>query len=666
MEPLEFLGGKYQQPEQIVPGDVQTFRAQEAETGRTVFVHRVSTTSGDPQQAALLRLVLLGVFRSPTARNQMLDFGEEPGFCYVVTESAPKCLLLREWLQFELDSAASGRAGDRPKPAASSNDVVDADQKFPVNRPAPDEKEAKTGGDNKAGPQVLRSGAVPFVIREQPVKPTAASPAAPNLTAPPRVEPVRKDPTPVEPTSPQPTWEFGPEAAKVDAKPEPRPEPVRPKVEPVAPPPSHEPGEFTRFFKGGLPPAAPGRPDAFRSQDRPSHGHGPVQRPSNSPSNPGGKTEPGEFTRIFMKSAGEQPPPVAPAPISRPEFNAPSRTGFPDSGKFGSNNAFESPRVERLPDLSNRPSDLPSMFQMNAEAPTPMRSAAQEPGEYTRMFGKGGAAPPPQAPSAVGPLPSFRTDDPLGGTNFGMPSAPTPVAPPPPSGPSEFTRVMMGNRPQEPGAGQGAAGMAAPPAGGAPAGMGAPPAMGKPPAMPAQFPGMGGGAPAAPAGGHPMGTPGPAGHGGEGMGGAPMGGNMGGVRVTPMNPMYGMGAMGGMGGGMGQMSTNLGGMGSAGASMGNPMLGQAGHMGVMTPMGQMQVGGGSMQPMGQPGAPAGHPGAAGHNAGGHPAMPGKFPGALPKAPTTGLGAKGKLLILFAVLGVLAVAMVLFVIFSGHK
>ena len=39
---------------------------------------------------------------------------------------------------------------------------------------------------------------------------------------------------------------------------------------------------------------------------------------------------------------------------------------------------------------------------------------------------------------------------------------------------------------------------------------------------------------------------------------------------------------------------------------------------------------------------------------------------LPKAPTTGLGSKGKLLILFAVLGVLALAMVLFVIFASHK
>jgi hypothetical protein len=140
-----------------------------------------------------------------------------------------------------------------------------------------------------------------------------------------------------------------------------------------------------------------------------------------------------------------------------------------------------------------------------------------------------------------------------------------------------------------------------------------------------------------------------------------MGGGMGPVQVTPINPMHGVG---GAGMGMGQgVSTNLGGLGSAGASMGNPMLGQAGHMGIMTPLGRAQMGGGSMQPAGHPGTSEGHQG--GPAAGGH-AMPGKLPGALPSAPTTGLGSKGKLLILFAVLGVLAIAMVLFVIFASHK
>lgn len=665
MEPQEFLGGKYQELELIVPGEVQTFRARETATGRVVFAHRVSTSGGEAQQAALLRLLLQGIFRSPSAKSQVLDFGEEPGFCYVVTESLPQCLLLREWLQFELDSAKQERGAQASKPAESA--AADTEPKPPAVSPS-ESRDMKASPDNKVTVE-RKVGPVPFVIREQPVRPAAgtASPSRPEV--------LRKDSTPAIPPKIEPVRELEPEPVKLQAKPEPvpappnvdpikepKPEPAKPKAEPVSPGPSQsEPGEFTRFFKGGLPPSAPSRPEAFRSQDRPSHGFGPVQRPSNPPSLPP-KNEPGEFTRVFMKSGGQPATPAAPPkmPVQPPSNLSSTGTGFPDSGDFATN-AFGNPRVERLPDLANRPSDLPNMFQSNAEAPTPMRSAAQEPGEYTRMFGKGGIPPPPLAPSAVGPSPSFRTDDPLGGTNIGMPAVvPGPQAPPQPSGPSEFTLVMMGNRPQEPGGGQGAPPTGAPAGGGAPGGMPAPPAMGKPPAFPGQIPGMGG--QAAPAGGPqaPMGSMAPA----PPMG-APMGGAMGPLHVTPMNPMY---AAGGPGMGMGQgVSTNLGGMGSAGASMGNPLMGQAGHMGVMTPLGQAHVGGGSMQPMGHGGAPAGHPAAGGPAAGGHPAMPGGFsPGAVPKAPATGLGSKGKLLILFAVLGVLAVAMVLFVIFAGHK
>ena len=436
MEPLQFLGGKYQEPEQIVPGEVQTFRAREASTGQTVFVHRVSTAMGDAQQAALLRLVLQGLFRSPSARSHVLDFGEEPGYCYVVTESSPQCLLLREWLQFELESSPTGRDGQGSKSVGGTEPKPQADGAPAVNRP-----DRRTTVDAKAGP-------VAFVIREQPAKqsavpPPSPTPATPASSGPPRVEFVKKEPVPAGPPKPQsPTWDLDPEPTKFETRVEPaapKAEPAKPRLEPAAPkadptpagPSQGDPGEFTRFFKGGLPPSAPSRTDAFRSQDRPSHGFGPVQRPGNPPMPP--KSEPGEFTRVFMKSGGEPATPTAPPPLSpKPPVNAPSnRTGFPEESEFGSNNPFNSPRVERLPDLSNRADDLPSMFQLKAEAPTPMPSASQEPGEYTRMFGKGSIPPPPQAPSAVGPAPSFRTDDPLGGTNFGMGVPPAPAAPPP-------------------------------------------------------------------------------------------------------------------------------------------------------------------------------------------------------------------------------------------
>lgn len=658
MEPLEFLGGKYQQPEQIVPGEVQTFRARESATGRVVFVHRVSAGSADQRQAALLRLLLTGLFRSSSARSQILDFGEEPGFWYVVTESTEKCLLLREWLQLEIGSALPGNGAQLSKPEDDSDTHPKAES------PSPTKQKADLSG-----------GPIPFVIREQPVQRPAPSNPPP---APPRVEYAKPEPVPAKPTL-QPTmehqwqsqWQSQPEP-KSERNPEPEPipapvkqEPVRVeprqevKPEPPKPSPSQgEPGEFTRFFQGGLPPSAPGRPDAFRSQDRPSRGFGPVQRPSNPPSTPP-KTEPGEFTRMFNRTSGESTgstPPPSPAP--KPAIDMPSgRGGYQDNSDYGFNNPSNNPRMDRLPDLSNRPSDLPNMFQANAEAPTPMRTAAQEPGEYTRMFGKGSVPPPIQSQSAVGPMPTSRSDDPLGGsTRVGMPAPQAPPPPPPPSGPSEFTRVMMGTRAQEPQAGQGTPAAGGPGPEAAP-GMAPPAGFGKPPAMPGQIPGMGGGH-GAPAGGPaphtgPMG-PGPMNPGG----GAPMGGGgMGNVQVMPINPMY---AAGGAGVGRG-FGTDIPGVGMAHVGMGNPMMGQMGNAGIMTPMGSANASGPNMhQNTGQPGAQAGHPAAA-------PGMPGQFkPGALPKAPDTGMGSKGKLLILFGVLAVLAIAMVLFVIFASHK
>ncbi|HEX4809370.1 MAG TPA: hypothetical protein VH325_10590, partial [Bryobacteraceae bacterium] len=515
MEPLEFLGGKYQQPEQIVSGEVQTFRARESATGRVVFVHRVAADA-DPKQAALLRLLLTGLFRSSSARNQILDFAEEPGFWYVVTESTEKCLLLREWLQLEIGSPSSGSATHSPKPTEVSDH--DTHPKAESARPAP----TKPISDFSGGP-------IPFVIREQPVQPAGPSSPAPaaarNEFA--KQEPVRAEPKPQPKPTIESQWQ-----SQSQSQPEPKPwpkleplpepvklEPVRIeperelKPEPPKPPPSQgEPGEFTRFFKGGMPPSAPSRPDAFRSQDRPSRGFGPVQRPSNPPSNPP-KGEPGEFTQMFNRSSGESAAPAPPSPsnAAKPAADMPSgRSGYSGNVDYGFNNPSSNPRMDRLPDLSNRPGDLPSMFQANAEAPTPMRTASQEPGEYTRMFGKGSIPPPIQPQSAVGSFPMPRSDDPLGGsTRFGMPAPQAAPPPPAPTGPSEFTRVMMGNRPQDPAAGQGAPGAGqgapeagTPPGGGAP-GMGAPAGFGKPLAMPGQMPGMGGGQ-GSPAGPAPM------------------------------------------------------------------------------------------------------------------------------------------------------------------
>ena len=88
-------------------GPVQAFRAQNAASGRTVFIHRVSTTEAPDEQAGLLKLLTSALVKSADTKRLVLDFGEERGFWYVVTESEPQCALLREWLQLEIDAAAA-------------------------------------------------------------------------------------------------------------------------------------------------------------------------------------------------------------------------------------------------------------------------------------------------------------------------------------------------------------------------------------------------------------------------------------------------------------------------------------------------------------------------------------------------------------------------------
>ncbi len=112
MEALEFLGGKYQQGTQILSGALQTFRAVDAASGRDVYVHRVA--SNDPVAQQLALLLSSALIRSAKARKLVLDVVEEDGFAHVVTETEHQCLLLREWLQLEINQAAGAEANARP------------------------------------------------------------------------------------------------------------------------------------------------------------------------------------------------------------------------------------------------------------------------------------------------------------------------------------------------------------------------------------------------------------------------------------------------------------------------------------------------------------------------------------------------------------------------
>src|SRR5579884_4310797 len=246
METTEFLGGKYQKPEQIKPDPVHTFKTKEVSTGRTVFVHRVSTTEAPAEQASLLRLLMSAVFRSPSARNLILDYGEEQGFWYVITQGEPQCLQLREWLQFEIDHAGgtagqTQTSGEAPPPPKTATPVEDPDR---------------------------TQLATPKVGNVTPERPSPkAGPEPGEFTR--MFQPAAKRET-------SPVWN---EPAK----------PVEPKQEP-----KQQPGEFTRMFLSKTEPAAEESKPAPPST--PDRVNAPPMKAESTPVEDG----PGEFTRFFQ------------------------------------------------------------------------------------------------------------------------------------------------------------------------------------------------------------------------------------------------------------------------------------------------------------------------------------------------------------------------------
>lgn len=409
METAEFLGGKYQKPEQIRPDPVHTFRTKEVSTGRTVFVHRVSTTEAPAEQTSLLRLLLSAVFRSPSARNLILDYGEEQGFWYVITQGEPQCLQLREWLQFEIDHAG-GTAG-----RTQTSGEAPATSKAPAPADDPDRTQLATPKVGILTPEPPAQSASresgEFTRMFQPSAKPEASPVW-NEPAKPKQQPgeftrmfLSKTETAAE------------ESKRVPAPPS--PDRVNtPPANPEKPPVEHGPGEFTRFFQGASP-AAKNPPEPMPAQDplqtrevqRPSGSVQRAQRPS-SPLPQRSSSDTGEFTKLFSRA---------------PESAAPPE---------------------------RRASHLDDIFDRAPAAPSAPPASAPEPGEYTRIFGKGDLGPPAQQPSTIAPqAPASILHDPVAPdstfpstkeTTRQMPK-PAPAAPAPAAqAPSEYTAVMRG------------------------------------------------------------------------------------------------------------------------------------------------------------------------------------------------------------------------------
>lgn len=464
MESFEFLGGRYNRPEQIMSGPVQAFRAQNAANGRTVFIHRVSTTEAPQEQAVLLKLMMTALVKSADVKRMVLDFGEEQGYWYVVTESEPQCALLREWLQLEIDAANSTPAA---KPAAP-----------PIPRtPRPTQQEEPDPGEFtrflKARPPQSTSTSYPRFVPQSPApppppqqpvtppppppiasppsQPTASMPSQPAATVPTAPIPAPPAPAPAPPAKPEPSG--GDFTRLFSSRDEPKqPESVAPGFKEPAPPPSSgntprppqpprtspAPGEFTSFFNA---------PDAERKQPQfssstpqpPPLSQPPVVPPSANPAATPSAAEPGEFTRFFTSGLPPSPPkgPITPHTLSfertqnsphvqRPNtpVNFPPPAKPPEKGEFTQlfsrpNNASTpapppppsnyqtSPSMRSDPlgfakQPSGQPQDLSDdLFNDRIDIGTSTPSPQSQPSEFTRMFGSAGAASPPVAPQSV-------------------------------------------------------------------------------------------------------------------------------------------------------------------------------------------------------------------------------------------------------------------------
>lgn len=416
MESIEFLGGKYNRLEQITVGATQAFRAQNAATGRSVFIHRVSTTEAPAEQATLLKLLTTALVKSSDAKRLVLDFGEDSGFWYVVTESEPQCALLRDWLQLQVDAVASS---SKPSGAPSVGLTEDKKPVEPVLRPA------------------QRSAPAPPVIRS--IAPTS-EPSAGTLSG---IKVPSKNPTaePIQAASEQTplgdfTRIFSPAVTSSTSLPEEQ---------------NARPGEFTSFFSQSKPQKEAPPP--------------PESKPESPPASPHEHPEPGEFTRFFspglQSSAPKPPAPATPAlnvpqrPANSPQVQRPPRanTVIPPStppvppvitpqgtGEF---TKFFSGPTNLSRDATARSEGLLSDKIEIPQAPPP--STPPE-GDFTRMFGTAGpASPGPLAPAVVAQArPKSLIDEHLPLNTQPIQAVSATPKPTLDEAPSEFTRVARG------------------------------------------------------------------------------------------------------------------------------------------------------------------------------------------------------------------------------
>jgi hypothetical protein len=535
---MSFLGGRYLHTEQVIAGSVQTFRAREAETNRSVFVHRVDDPSS-PQQADLLRLLLTCLFRSAAVKQRVLDVIEQSGVVFVVTESVPECLLLREWLHFESDRSDLGghsRAHRVPPRADASAPYATVTNQPAVSRlpEAPEEIQAKRNIETGSSQPASSVGEFTRLFQQsdvgRPQQWRTNEPKPGEVQAPGEGDVPRSGDAALEPKY---TGEFSRLFYGKQGQPSPQPQaavlrPIR-AVAPVfeegrSPLAAHgdlsnevplesggkrigprEPGEFTRFFQS--PTAEPNHLDEGSEAEN-RHTEGSVSKVESTPSFPTSSVD------SSPRRTGEEfPPGNFPATAQSEESESPASKKRPSPGEFtrlfgGANRDIplsqkddakpdtSSGRLQRSFDLppyltidSNSSGEFPNTFSSSSPAATASpkipTGVPPAPGEFTKLFsgdeGKTGREPPTSSENRGEYTARFGSGEPAAQPFGGPQNATTGSHGQPPSmppkatpGPSEFTRVVMGS-------GSSSSAVPQTPAAGAPTPM---PRVGSPPAPP--------------------------------------------------------------------------------------------------------------------------------------------------------------------------------------
>jgi hypothetical protein len=398
----------YEPLELLRDDGIRTFSARETSSGKIVLLYVFAGAQPQTTQELLGQIQVLKERRI----TELIDTGVNEGVPFVVTDYLAPVVSLREWVLTQME-----RYGV-PMPTGSLDYLTRVGRwKVPVAPPAAPAPAATHSPEPQLGPgeftRMFQAGA-PLAPSGEPALPPVAAQAA----------------------TPEPAFSHKPQSG---------------------------PGEFTRMFQAGAPPAPIGEPVMPPVAVHPATPVAPPVTPPTPavPAQP--QTGPGEFTRMFQ--AGAPPAPIGET-VTPPVVvqGAPPAGAFPPQpqaspGEF--TRYFSAPLPSSVPvSGSSSLPQFPAPSPFLKADPSPPAASFAPPGEFTRIFGKSdlGAipsspmvAPPPTlaagyaaAPPGGSAAPSFPPAPQL------VPQFPAPAATPipqPTGAPGDYTR-MFGPQPR--------------------------------------------------------------------------------------------------------------------------------------------------------------------------------------------------------------------------